>query len=565
MSTLVDQYGVGGSADPGTLAFVQIHASGGGSTAWSAARATFYGWTGTPMNMWDGWDEDYGGYGDYAQDYARYHGSYLSHVDDPTDVTIELTGNEVSGSTYSVEAKVCIESGGTGKTMRIYVVQVLDHWPFTHAYHRNGFKQAADTHGSEPDITLADDECQTIVKEFTFDADSWANQDDIKIIAWAQEPLGSGPADVYQAAVMVWPFPPSNALIIDLPNGVPEYILPAEPTDISVQIEDASETYVPDSGLLHYRYDGGEYLTSPLTPQSRALYWATLPAPECDDIPEFYISALGDEGTTVYSPKDAPASVYTTSVGTVNMILDDDFDGDQGWTVENDPSLTSGAWERAIPGIDVHRGAPPEDYDDDGSGYCYVTDNDSLGDVDGGPTMLISPTRDLSGRTDPILRFAYWWKNDDQDGDPMDIDISNDDGATWIPVLTFADLPLPPEWHYQVINIADAIDPEPLTSQMKVRISVVDLGPDASIDEGAIDAVEIFDVVCGETFPPGDIDEDGDVDLDDHAIFVDCLAGPDVTDPPPGCGAGDFARADLDPDGDVDLEDVGVFFTILPQ
>jgi len=53
--------------------------------------------------------------------------------------------------------------------------------------------------------------------------------------------------------------------------------------------------------------------------------------------------------------------------------------------------------------------------------------------------------------------------------------------------------------------------------------------------------------------PPGDLDEDGDVDLDDFTIFVTCMNGPDVPYPL-GCEA-----ADLDTDTDVDLADFGVF------
>lgn len=216
MSTLVDQYGAGGSVDPGTLAFVQIHPWAGGSTTWGANRATFYGVTGTPQNMWDGWDLDYGGSGSYTQDYNTYHASYLSHVDDPTDVTIEMTGDPVTGQTYHITATVCVESGGSGKNMRIYIVQVLDYWPFTPTYHRNGFKQAADT----VDYTFSPGECLEVEWDFTFDTDSWANQDDIKIVAWAQEPLASGPADVYQAAVMTWPFPLSGAAYDDCEDAL---------------------------------------------------------------------------------------------------------------------------------------------------------------------------------------------------------------------------------------------------------------------------------------------------------------------------------------------------------
>ncbi len=58
---------------------------------------------------------------------------------------------------------------------------------------------------------------------------------------------------------------------------------------------------------------------------------------------------------------------------------------------------------------------------------------------------------------------------------------------------------------------------------------------------------------------PGDIDEDGDLDLDDHSIFVRCMAGPAIDRPPADCTPDEFARADLDDDSHVDLADFGAF------
>ncbi|MCB9849311.1 MAG: hypothetical protein H6817_01250 [Phycisphaerales bacterium] len=61
------------------------------------------------------------------------------------------------------------------------------------------------------------------------------------------------------------------------------------------------------------------------------------------------------------------------------------------------------------------------------------------------------------------------------------------------------------------------------------------------------------------TVLPPDFDDDGDVDLFDHARFVDCLNGPEVATPPPGCSAFDFELADLEHDRDVDLRDFAAF------
>ena len=125
-------------------------------------------------------------------------GVYQDRYEILTDVTIKIRSLQTVGTNFRFWADVCIEPGGTSKTMRIYMVQVLDHWP---SGLRNGFKLAAVTE----DITLSPGECQTVEREFTFDSHSWANQDNIKIIAWAQNPLTSGPAEVYQTTVLGWP------------------------------------------------------------------------------------------------------------------------------------------------------------------------------------------------------------------------------------------------------------------------------------------------------------------------------------------------------------------------
>ncbi|UCG31630.1 MAG: hypothetical protein JSU68_08170, partial [Phycisphaerales bacterium] len=92
--------------------------------------------------------------------------------------------------------------------------------------------------------------------------------------------------------------PGDHPLFISFPSGLPEYLDPGAATSFDVLIEDGTENYVAGSGTLHYRYDGGSWLTSSLPSLGGDLYQATLPPAACDDTPEFYISAEGDGGST---------------------------------------------------------------------------------------------------------------------------------------------------------------------------------------------------------------------------------------------------------------------------
>jgi hypothetical protein len=156
-------------------------------------------------------------------------------------------------------------------------------------------------------------------------------------------------------------------LSISLPEGAPEYLRPDSPTAFAVQIVDGAENYVPGTGTLQYRYYGGGFLSSLLTHTGGDLYEAVLPPPGCDATPEFYISAQGDGGSTVYDPPDAPNNLYSSAVGNLIIVFGDDFETDLGWSVSGD--ALDGHWDRGVPAGGGDRGDPPTDYD--GSGQCY--------------------------------------------------------------------------------------------------------------------------------------------------------------------------------------------------
>ncbi len=196
-SDLVDLYG-------GSLVVLGLHCSDSNEIPWNIARRTYYAnlpflgyptwlidgyldsWSGTPP--WSVWDDDID---------ARLLVS--------TDVTIELAATEgVTPDIWDVTATVCIEPGGESKTMRIYLAEVLDNFPVPAHFTRNGLRQVAPTE----DIVLAADECTDVMRTFTLDATSMATIEDVSFIGWAQEALAGGPADVFQASQLNWPFYP---------------------------------------------------------------------------------------------------------------------------------------------------------------------------------------------------------------------------------------------------------------------------------------------------------------------------------------------------------------------
>ncbi|MCK4659437.1 MAG: hypothetical protein KAV82_07935 [Phycisphaerae bacterium] len=95
------------------------------------------------------------------------------------------------------------------------------------------------------------------------------------------------------------------------------------------------------------------------------------------------------------------------------------------------------------------------------------------------------------------------------------------------------------------------IDPDTPYSSNQAFIDAVDSDP----------STKAF-LTIDEASAPGDFDGDGDVDLDDYAVFVDCMPGPD-TPPTPTIpevtGQMCLDAFDFDKDEDVDLNDFGAF------
>ncbi|MFI4914983.1 MAG: GC-type dockerin domain-anchored protein [Phycisphaerales bacterium JB060] len=273
----------------------------------------------------------------------------------------------------------------------------------------------------------------------------------------------------------------------DIETVLPDIVAPGEAVTFEVEIKAKDgEALVGGSEVLRYRLSGGSFIDAPLVSLGDDLYEATVPAAACGDNPEFFLAAEGTVSGEVVFPPAGPDDAFSYQVANQTFIVDLDFETAVGWTVEN-IELTDGQWDRGVPAAGG-RGDPFADFD--GSGQCWVTDNVAgNSDVDGGPTILISPVYDLSATPDAQLSYARWFTNDDLDVDTMDVQVSNNGGLDWVTIESTGDAA---GWVKKIWTIGDFV---PVTSQMRFRFLATD-NPNDSVTEAGLDAFQIFTVSC---------------------------------------------------------------------
>lgn len=309
--------------------------------------------------------------------------------------------------------------------------------------------------------------------------------------------------------------PDLTPIFFSYSEGLPEVIAPGVATTFPVTVNSGGMDPVEASGELFYSIDGGAYQSGSMVETTPNEYDATLPALDCDNKITFYFSAEADGFGTVTDPSDAPTTAFRSYVATgLVTTFEDDFELNTGWAVSGDAS--DGQWNRGVPVGGGDRGDPPTDFD--GSGKCYLTDNvDGNSDVDGGTTILASPTIDLS-EGDALIHYARWYSNDYGDSPHADVFVvyvSNDDGLlNWVEVETVG----PVEessggWYEHTFLVSDFVVP---TATVKVRFDASDLGQ-GSVVEAAVDDFWVKRLECDAQT---DGDEDGIPDLSDNCPFI---------------------------------------------
>jgi hypothetical protein len=269
------------------------------------------------------------------------------------------------------------------------------------------------------------------------------------------------------------------------PNGKPLISDPTGSTQVDVQVTEGFDAVDPASVTLHVSVDGGPDMPLAMASTGGGGFQAALPAAACGSRLAWSVSASNTGGTS-YSSQTASSVV----AGGVTSVFSDDFETDQGWTVQ-DTAVSTGTWTR----VDPNGSGGADEYDASDSGTrCYVTGQGPVSgsagtaDMDGGPTRLLSPLLDFSGG-DGQISYTRWFFNDDLDNDNLLVEVSNDGGSSWKTVQNVT--AHAGGWVEERFVLSDYWPP---TANVRVRFSVSD-NPNDSITEGGLDdfEAELFD------------------------------------------------------------------------
>lgn len=267
-----------------------------------------------------------------------------------------------------------------------------------------------------------------------------------------------------------------------------------------ISVTDRTGATATINGATLVSDDGSGDQTSALGMVAPGTYQGVLLPTACGNTVRYRIDVEATDGTIVHHPFTADNGLDRRFRRTVADAFDhafaDDFETDMGWTVTDDVGLSAGSWERGIPAGYGLRQDPP--WDADGSGSAFLTENAGGNtDVDGGTSVLTSPSMDASASFSPHITYWRWWDDGGTSDDSFTVELSNDDGATWTTLETIGPNVTGQGWVFQSWRIQDVMTP---TDQMRIRFTVADVGA-GNVVEAAIDGVALWNtstgIVCG--------------------------------------------------------------------
>jgi subtilisin family serine protease len=310
-------------------------------------------------------------------------------------------------------------------------------------------------------------------------------------------------------------------------SSVPVSVESGDTTLVQFEVDPREDTI--SSVNLFYRTDNGQFswTTVPVENVYANTWEATLPAVDCEDSPQFYITYSGAQSGAATIPSGGSLDPFSFSVGTLVVFAGEDFNNSAGWTAST--TATAGGWERAIPSTDstsVDTCSAPG-ADSDGSGYCWVTGNGvsataCANDIDSGQTVLTSDVYDLGGSNAQVT-FAWWYDNTSANNTEYDdnfiIEVSGNSGSSWTQYASVSNgNSAQTGWSVESFVVGDYVQ---VTSGFVMRFTASDDDP-GSVVEAAIDAftIESFSCEDGPKCVGPDINGDGFVGATDLAALL---------------------------------------------
>jgi hypothetical protein len=346
----------------------------------------------------------------------------------------------------------------------------------------------------------------------------------------------------------------------------PEVIPSGTSRTVTMQIVPESATIVPGSARVLYRTARDlPWISVPLTVLANNNYRAQLPVLRCTDAIEYHFAVDTDRGSVAFPTPGCGGGYYfmrsQPPAGSLEDLEPEDFEtANAQWTEGVADGAVDGRWQRAVPlgSAFVPNLVPSQDTTGDGV-YCWLTKNNPLNgapednDVDAGAVILTTPRIDLSMYTDAIITYNRWFSNGKGTApfeDIFQVEVSDDDGASWRPVQTIGPGTSPNTTGGWVIDSSFTLSYSGAhtTDRNRLRFVVRDDFAD-SVVEAAIDDLRITGSLCQQPCDSIDFNRDGLLpDVLDIEDFLSVFSGgPCSTN---DCADIDFNNDDLFPDAE---------------
>ncbi|MFA6046708.1 MAG: M14 family zinc carboxypeptidase [Phycisphaerales bacterium] len=341
----------------------------------------------------------------------------------------------------------------------------------------------------------------------------------------------------------------SRPLVMELDGELPLRVDAGSGTPVAFSVMPGAGTVVGAPRLVA-RVGTGPWVTTPVNESTGTVYTAMLPSAACPEVVSYYFEATSSTGVVVRLPAEGGMGAYRAAgAGQDVLNFEDDMEMDRGWRVgAPGDNATAGLWQRGVP----QQTAAQPGMDNSPNGVnCWMTGLAAGGgvgafDVDGGTTTLTSPRFSAvvpryTRAGAAVLTYARWYSNNagaNPNADSMPVQVSNDDGATWVTLEDVSENA--GVWVTRSFVLENVLTP---TSTMRLRFLARDLGG-GSIVEAGVDDVSVHIAGCA---PDLDLNQDGNADQGDVDYLINVVAG----------GGNDTGiDPDFNGDGNVDQGDV---------